>query len=140
MSALYCPTQLHYFHCHSMTHPLRCAHTYTQTNMNVGQDSIVSLVTFCGLGNEYQWGEISFAIWTCPEAEPASCAMGTEPFLGVKQLEHGVDHPPPSSARLQMGWRYTSASPLPTHCACIGTQWANLFFKFDLLRIVIVTR
>ena len=36
-----------------------------------------------------------------PEAHPASCTMGTGPLsLWVKQLGHGVDHPPPSSAEV----------------------------------------
>jgi len=33
-------------------------------------------------------------------------------LLGVKLLEHGADHPPPSSAGLQKGLSYTFASPL----------------------------
>jgi len=38
---------------------------------------------------------------TGPGAHPASYAMGTRSFLGVKQQGHGVDHPPPSSTEVK---------------------------------------
>jgi hypothetical protein len=40
-------------------------------------------------------------VQTGPEAYPASCTMGTGSFLGLKQLGHGADHPPPSSAEVK---------------------------------------
>jgi hypothetical protein len=40
---------------------------------------------------------------TGPGAHPASCTMGTGSFLGVKQLGHGANHPPPSSAKVTKG-------------------------------------
>jgi len=47
-------------------------------------------------------GAISFApIQTGPGAHPASYTMHTRSFLGVKQLGCGVDHPPPSSAKVK---------------------------------------
>jgi hypothetical protein len=38
---------------------------------------------------------------TGPEAHPASCAMGTGSFPGVKRPGRGADHPPPSSAEVK---------------------------------------
>jgi len=46
-------------------------------------------------------GEISAPVQTDPGAHPASCTMGTWSFLGVKLPGHGVDHPPPSSAKVK---------------------------------------
>ena len=43
----------------------------------------------------------SAPVQTCPGAHPASCTMGTGYFPGVKWLEHGVDHPSPSSAEVE---------------------------------------
>ena len=37
----------------------------------------------------------SAPVQNSPEAHPASYTMGTGSFLGVKQSERGVDHPPP---------------------------------------------
>jgi len=37
----------------------------------------------------------SAPVQTGPGAQPASFAMGTGSFLGVKQPGLGVDHPPP---------------------------------------------
>jgi len=37
---------------------------------------------------------------TSPGVHPASYTMGTGSFPGVKQPGHGVDHPPPSSAKV----------------------------------------
>jgi len=36
-----------------------------------------------------------------PEAHPASYAMATGSFPGVKRLVRGLDHPPPSSAEVK---------------------------------------
>jgi len=40
-------------------------------------------------------------IQTGPGAHPASYTMGTRSFLGVKRWGRGVDHPPPSSAKVE---------------------------------------
>jgi len=40
-------------------------------------------------------------VQTGPGAHPASCAMGTGSFPGVKRPAPGVDHPPPSSVEVQ---------------------------------------
>ena len=44
---------------------------------------------------------LSAPIETGPEAHPASYTMGTGSFLGVTQLECGVDHPLLSSAKVK---------------------------------------
>jgi hypothetical protein len=38
---------------------------------------------------------------TGPEVHPASCAMGTRSFPGVKRPGRGADHPPPPSAEVK---------------------------------------
>jgi len=43
----------------------------------------------------------SAPIQTGPEAHPASYTMGTGSFSGVKRPGHGVDYPPPSSAKVE---------------------------------------
>jgi len=43
----------------------------------------------------------SAPVHTGSEAHPASCAMATGSFLGVKWPVHGVDHPPPTSAEFK---------------------------------------
>jgi len=43
----------------------------------------------------------SAPVQTSPGAHPASYRMGTGSFPGVKQLGHGVDHPPPSRAEVK---------------------------------------
>jgi hypothetical protein len=43
----------------------------------------------------------SAPIQTGPRALPASYTMGTRSFSGVKRPGHGVDHPPPSSAKVK---------------------------------------
>jgi hypothetical protein len=40
-------------------------------------------------------------IQTSPRAHPASYRMGTRWFQGVKQLVHGINHPPTSSAKVK---------------------------------------
>jgi len=44
----------------------------------------------------------STPIQTGPGAYQISYAMGAVSFVEVKQLEHGVDHPPPSSAKVNL--------------------------------------
>jgi hypothetical protein len=47
-------------------------------------------------------------VQTGPGAHPASCAMGTGSFLGVKRPGRGVDHLPPSSAEIKEEYISTS--------------------------------
>jgi hypothetical protein len=70
--------------------------------LNVRQDSTVSTVTYCGLGSlgiESGWDKIVYT-WTGPGAHPASYIVGTGSFPGVKQLGHGIKHPPLFSAEV----------------------------------------
>jgi len=39
--------------------------------------------------------------WGLDFPHPASCTMGTGPFLVVKWSGHGIDCPPPSSAKVK---------------------------------------
>jgi hypothetical protein len=80
------------------------------------RDSSVGIATSNRLdisGIESRWGARFFAhVQTGPGAQPASCTMGTGSFLGVKQLENGADHPPPSSAKVTNAYSYTSSPTL----------------------------
>jgi hypothetical protein len=71
----------------------------------VGRDSSVGIATGYGLYGpeiESRWGARLFAhVQTGPEAHPASCTMGTGFFPGVNRPVRGVDHPPPSSAKVK---------------------------------------
>jgi len=40
-------------------------------------------------------------VQTGSDSHPSSYTMATGSFLGVKQLERGVDYPPPSSAKVK---------------------------------------
>jgi len=51
---------------------------------------------------EPQWGQdLPNLSRPAPGAHPASYAIGTRSFLGVKRPGHGVDHPPPSSDKVK---------------------------------------
>jgi len=56
--------------------------------------------------------KFSTTIQTSPAAHPASYTMGTGSFLGVKQLGHGADHPPPSSVEVKERVELYLYSPL----------------------------
>jgi hypothetical protein len=75
------------------------------TSHSSGQDSSVGIATHYrldGLGIKSRWGARFCAqVQTGPGAHPASYTMGTVSFLGVKRLECGIDHPPPSSAEVK---------------------------------------
>jgi len=43
----------------------------------------------------------SASVQTGPGVHPASYTMGTEPLQGIKRPGRGVDHPPPSSAKVK---------------------------------------
>ena len=65
----------------------------------MGQDRVVSIATryrLDGTGIEHQRGK-TFS----PGAHPASNAMRTGSFLGVKQPRQGVDEQPPSNAEVK---------------------------------------
>ena len=73
--------------------------------IRAGRDISVGRATCHGLhgpGIEYRWGTRFFApVQTGPEAHPASYAMGTGQFSGVKWLGHGADHASPCSAEVK---------------------------------------
>jgi hypothetical protein len=51
---------------------------------------------------EFRWGlRFSTPVQTGPGAHPASYAVSTGPFPGVKRPRSGVDHSPPSSAEVK---------------------------------------
>jgi hypothetical protein len=61
------------------------------------------------------WTRFSAHVYTGPGADPASYTMGTGSFPGVKRPGRGVDHPPPSSAKVnvKVGLSfYTPSGPL----------------------------
>jgi len=54
------------------------------------------------MGWTVQWGmRFSAPVQICSGAHPASYAMGTGSFPGVKRPGHGIDHLPPSSAKVK---------------------------------------
>ena len=61
------------------------------------RDSLAGIATRYGLdgpGIESRWGaRFSASVQTVSEAHPASYAMSTGSFPGVKRLGRGVDHP-----------------------------------------------
>jgi hypothetical protein len=64
-------------------------------------------------------------IYTGPEARPASCAMGTGSFLGVKRPARGVNHPLPSSPIRTANRRQNPDLLGLTHCQI----WQQLSFR-----------
>ena len=83
----------------------------------MGRDSSVGIATRYGLdgpGIESRWGGAIFSapVQTGPGAHPASYAMGTGSFLGVKRPGSGVDHPDPASAEVEGRVELYICSPL----------------------------
>jgi hypothetical protein len=81
----------------------------------VSRDNSVSIATgyrLDCLGFESQRG-VSFSspFQTGPGAHPASYTVGTVSFPGVKWPGRGVDHPPPSSAKVKEGVELYIYSP-----------------------------
>jgi hypothetical protein len=70
-----------------------------------GRDSPVLIETRYGLdgpGIESRWGSrFSEPVQTGLGAHPTFYIMGTGSFSGVKLPGRGVDHPPPSSAKVE---------------------------------------
>jgi len=58
-------------------------------------------------------------IQTGPGAHPASYTMGTGSFPRVKQPGHGIDHPPPSSTKVNERVELSLCSPS-------GPSWSVL--------------
>jgi hypothetical protein len=68
----------------------------------------------------------STSVQTGPVNHPASCTMGTESFPGVKRPGCGVDHTPPTSAKVKNAWSYTST---PTYAL---TVWYFIIIRQHL--------
>jgi hypothetical protein len=62
----------------------------------------------------------SAPIQTGPGAYPASCTMCTGSFPGVKRPGRGVDHPPPSSAKVKERVELYLYSSSVSSCQVIG--------------------
>jgi hypothetical protein len=71
------------------------------------------------LGSNPGGGDFSTPVQTGPGDHPASYTMGTGSFPGVKRLERGVDHPPPSTAEVKERVQLYIYSPS-------GTSWPVL--------------
>ena len=70
--------------------------------MRLGRDVSVGIATRYGLvrsGDRFPVGSTSSApVQTGPGSHPATYAVGTGSFLGVKRPGRGVDHPPSYTA------------------------------------------
>jgi len=80
-----------------------------------GRDSSVGIPTalWAGLsGDRIPMGaRFSVPVQTGPGAHPASYTMCTGSFPGVKRPGRGVDHPPPSSAKVKESVELYLSSP-----------------------------
>ena len=77
----------------------------------------------------------SAPVKTGPGAHPASCTIGTGSFLGLKQPGCGVDHPPPSSAKVKERVELYLYSPSGVSWYVLG--WAllwSLTFKWPVYK------
>ena len=61
----------------------------------------VGIATRYGLDRILVGMRFSAPMQTGPGTHPAFITMGSGSFPGVKQPGHGVDHPPPSSAKVK---------------------------------------
>ena len=77
--------------------------------------------------NPGERARFSAPVQTCPGAHPASYEMGTGSFPGVKRPQRGVDHPPLSSAEVQI-WSYTTTPPSQASWPVLG-RTLSLFLK-----------
>jgi len=91
----------------------------------VGWDSTVGIAAHYrldGLGIPLGM-RFSASVQTGPRAHPASCTMGTGSFPGVKRPGRGIDHPPPSSAKVKERVELYLYSPLWAFVACSGVNF-----------------
>ena len=67
---------------------------------------------------------VKFSVPCRPAPRPTQLLVKWLPDLswGAKRPQRGADHPLPTSAGLQTGWSYTSASPLRWHSHVM--EWA----------------
>jgi hypothetical protein len=71
----------------------------------------------------------SAPVQTGPGAYPASCTMGTGSFPGIKRPERGVDHPPPSSAKVKERVELYLYSPSGPTWPVLGKTLPYLFLR-----------
>jgi hypothetical protein len=92
-----------------------------------GPVGIVTRYRLGGPGIESRRGALN---QTGPGGHPASCAIDTGSFPGVKQPDRGVDHPPPSSAKVKERVELYLSSPS-------GSWWPvsreNFTFTFSFI-------
>jgi hypothetical protein len=65
------------------------------------EDHKLSAQIFYFAGGKWVGARFSAPVQTGPRAYPASCAMGTGSFPGVKRPGRGINHPPPSSPEVK---------------------------------------
>jgi len=74
----------------------------------IGWDSIIGIASRYGLDSpriKSCWGGGGEILSACPNGHgvhPAFCIMGTKSLLGVKWPDHGMNHPPLSSATINV--------------------------------------
>jgi len=73
----------------------------------------------------------SAPVQTGPGVHPASYRMGTGSFPGVKQLGHGVDHPPPSTAKVKETVELYLYSPSGSLWSVVG--WTLPFYLYTYI-------
>ena len=83
-----------------------CVYIEEMHDSYVGQDSSVGTATALRTGQSGDripvgGARFSASVQTGPGSNPASCAMGTGSFPGVKRPGRGVDHPPHLAPRLK---------------------------------------
>jgi hypothetical protein len=104
---------------------------------HLGRDSVVGIATrydLDGPGIESRWGaRFSAPVQTGPGACPASCTMGSGSFPGVKRPGGGVNHPPPSSAKVKERVELYLYSPSRPSWSVLG--W-TLPFTFTFTHLV----
>jgi hypothetical protein len=91
-----------------------------------GWDSVVCIV-ICNVLDGWslkQWSKFSVPVQTGPGAHSAGCMGGSGClFLEVKQLGHGINHPPNPELRLKKEFNDSPAPLLGLH----GLLWGELY-------------
>jgi hypothetical protein len=99
----------------------------------VGQDSVVGITTHYrldGPGIESRRGEIFHTYLHWPWGPPSLLYNGYQvSFLGVKWLGRGIDHPPPSSAKVKRKSRFIPLLPLWAFMTCSRVNFTLLYWQ-----------
>jgi hypothetical protein len=92
--------------------------TWSVQQLGYGLDYWDSRVQFPAGARNFS---LHHSVQTGSGAHPAFCPVGTEgSFPGVKQLGHGADHSPPSSAKVKNAWSYTSTLLISLHSVVLS--------------------